>query len=184
MHEINTRLSSLQRDHDQIQKLLNTLELEFMNLCRDTATDFSIMLSIAVYIRDVPEQTHHPMEDAMLSVLIKKGGKIAKLGRQVVTDHTELESMTRNLISCLESLQKDSASQQVLKRLLSEFLVRQRRHFYIEEMDVYPLFQRLLTREDWMAVKNMVPELNESMPGEAASSGHELLSRLRSGNSE
>ena len=68
-------LSRLITEHDHIRRTLNLLEMQFLDLCRGSTPDFPMMLSIVVYIQEYPEHSHHPLEDAIFSVLIKQGGE-------------------------------------------------------------------------------------------------------------
>lgn len=95
-------LSSLLIEHDHIRKTLNLLEMQFLDLCRDRTPDYSIMLSIVVYIQEYPEQVHHPLEEAIFSILLKRVSDEGKLIRELVTDHTELEVVTRGLRRSVE----------------------------------------------------------------------------------
>ena len=116
-------LSRLLTEHDHIQKTLNLLEIQFLDLCRGRMHDFPMMLSIVVYIQEYPEQAHHPLEDAIFSVLIKRGGEEAKVARALITEHTELEQVTRKLRETLET-QIDStiSTEKELKQRLATFL--------------------------------------------------------------
>jgi len=170
-------LARLLTEHDHIQKTLNLLEMLFLDFCRDRKPDYSIMLSIVVYIQEYPEQAHHPLEDAIFSILLQRVSDEAKLIRELVTDHTEMEVITRNLRRSLELLKSGIGSKEKLKHQLSEFLFRQRRHLYIEEIKVYPLVKRVLTEQDWKDIQSMVPLMDDPVFGERTRNDYELLYR-------
>jgi hemerythrin-like domain-containing protein len=174
-------LSKLLIDHDHIQKTLNLLEIQFLDLCRDRAVDYSVMQSIVVYIQEYPEQTHHPLEDAMLAILIRQGGKDVALARELLSDHTELEGITRTLRKSLESQNEGGVSRDELMRQLSEFLLRQRRHLYVEEMKVYPLVKRILTRQDWDDIQKIVPPIDDPVFGKRTRNDYDRLYRMIEG---
>jgi hemerythrin-like domain-containing protein len=135
------------------------------------------MLSIVVYIQEYPEQAHHPLEDAIFSILLQRVSDEAKLIRELVTDHTEMEVITRNLRRSLELLKNGIGSKEKLKHQLSEFLFRQRRHLYIEEIKVYPLVKHVLTEQDWKDIQSMVPLMDDPVFGERTRSDYERLYR-------
>lgn len=170
-------LSSLLIEHDHIQKTLNLLEMQFLDLCRDRTPDNSIMLSIVVYIQEYPEQAHHPLEDAIYSLLLKRVSEEARLIQELVTDHTELEVVTRELRRSIEWLKNGTGTTENLKHKLSEFLLRQRRHLYVEEMKVYPLIKRVLTEQDWIDIQSMVPRIDDPVFGERTQNDYKLLYR-------
>jgi len=170
-------LSSLLNEHDHIQKTLNLLEMQFLDLCRDRKPDYSIMLSIIVYIQEYPEQAHHPLEDAIFSILIKRGSDKEKTIRALVTDHSKLEIVTRKLRRSIELFKNGIGSKNNLERQLSEFLLRQRRHLYIEEIEVYPLIEHVLTQQDWKDIQPMPPSLDDPVFGKRTRNDYELLYR-------
>ena len=174
-------LSRLLTEHDHIRRTLNLLEIQFLDLCRGNTPDYSIMLSIVVYIQEYPEQAHHPLEDAIFSVLLERVEDV-KLIRNLITDHTDLEAVTRNLRESLEFLKNGAVYGAVymdeLKHRLAEFLSRQRRHLYAEEMDVYPLIQRVLTDQDWKDIQSIVPLMDDPVFGERTRNDYERLHRM------
>jgi len=168
-------LSKLLIDHDHIRRTLNLLEIQFLDLCRGRSPDFSIMLSIVVYVQEYPEHAHHPLEDAIFATLIKKHGDEAKLARDLLSDHTELESITRKLRDSLEAIKSGAVTEAELKHQLAEFLSRQRRHIYIEEIKIYPLLERVLTKLDWDAIQSMVAPINDPVFGDRTRNDYERL---------
>ena len=170
-------LSRLLNDHDHIRKSLNLLEMQFLDLCRSGSPDYFMMLSIVVYIQEYPEQAHHPLEDAIFSILLKRASNKDKLVRELVTDHTELEIVTRELRRSIELLKNGAGSRGKLKHQLSEFLSRQRRHLYIEEIEVYPLVKRVLTEQDWKNIQPMVSHIDDPVFGERTRNDYERLYR-------
>lgn len=115
-------LSRLLNDHGHIQKTLNLLEMQFLALCRGESPDYSLMLSIVVYIQEYPEQAHHPLEDAVFPIPLRRGGSAGKLARELIKDHTELEAITRRLRASLELMARgDMCDADQLKSGLCRF---------------------------------------------------------------
>lgn len=167
-------LTRLLAEHDHIRKTLNLLEVQFLDLCRDQSPDFALMRSIIVYIQEYPEQAHHPLEDVMFSMLIERV-KDSALLQQLITDHTELEVVTRTLRESLASIKTGEVTLAELKHQLSEFLTRQRRHLYIEEIEVFPFARRILTEKDWAQIQAVVPLRDDPVFGERTHSDYERL---------
>lgn len=174
----NNMLSKLLVEHDHIQKTLNLLEIQFLDLCRDRVPDYAIMLSIVVYIQEYPEQAHHPLEDAVFSLLLRRGGEEGRLARELIKDHTELELITRALRDSLELITRGIAcDSDLLKARLADFISRQRRHLHAEEMRVYPLLKTLVTDQEWATVAAMVPPMNDPVFGDRTRNDYERLYR-------
>lgn len=169
-------LNRLLVEHDQILRKLSLLELQYLSMCRGRTPDYSLMRSIIVYIQEYPEQIHHPLEDMIFSILLERVDDV-EFVQELITEHTQLEVVTRQLRQSLESLSNGNVSQDELKRQLSEFLVGQRRHIYLEEAEVYPLVQSVLTKEDWKQLQYAVPILDEPMFGRRTREDYERLFR-------
>lgn len=169
-------LNRLQVEHDHILRKLNLLELQYLDMCRGKTPDYSLMRSIIVYIQEYPEQIHHPLEDMIFSILLERIDD-AGFVQELITEHTQLEDVTRRLRESLESLSSGIVSKEELKQQLSEFLVGQRQHIYIEEVEVYPLVQSILTKEDWKQLQSMIPILDEPIFGRRTRDDYERLYR-------
>ena len=171
-------LSRLLSEHDHIQKTLNLLEMQFLDLCRGGTPDYALMLSIVVYIQEYPEQAHHPLEDALFAVLLGRGGEEAKLARELIKDHTELEGITRRLRASLElMINRGLYDSDDLKSELSNFLARQRRHLHIEEIRIYPRIKDLVTSQEWRTIVAGIPYRNDPVFGERTRADYERLYR-------
>lgn len=169
-------LNRLQVEHDHILRKLNLLELQYLDMCRGKTPDYSLMRSIIVYIQEYPEQIHHPLEDMIFSILLERVDDVGFV-QELITEHTQLEDVTRRLRESLESLSSGIVSKEELKQQLSEFLVGQRQHIYIEEVEVYPLVQSILTKEDWKQLQSMIPILDEPIFGRRTRDDYERLYR-------
>lgn len=174
MKQKTTMIDRLLTEHENILRTLNLLEMQFLDLCRGRTPDYSIMRSIIVYIQEYPEQAHHPLEDEIYSILLDRLDEV-KLIQELITNHTELEVVTRKLRESLESLNSDNISMDELKQQLRIFLISQRQHIYIEEIQVYPLVQSVLTKKDWKQIQSIVPLLDDPVFGERTRSDYELL---------
>ena len=176
-------LNKLLIEHDHIRETLNLLEMLFLDLCRGRTPDMSMMRSIVVYIQEYPEQAHHPLEDVIYSILLEREEKISLL-HDLVTDHTELELVTRKLRESVELYIKGAFSKEMLKHQLSTFLIRQRQHLYTEEIEIYPLAQHILTKEDWKKIQSSVLRKDDPVFGEHTQNDYELLYREIKGNNK
>ena len=171
-----TMINKLLTEHNHIRRTLNLLEMQFLDLCRNKKPDFSMMRSIVVYVQEYPELAHHPLEDMVYAILLKREEKVDLL-QKLITDHTDLEMITRNLRECVESHLQGDFSEKKLKQLLSKFRIRQRQHLYAEEMEIYPLAQSSLTKEDWGKVQSVLPHGDDPVFGTRTREDYELLYR-------
>jgi len=169
-------LNRLLLEHDHILRKLNLLELQYLDMCRGKIPDYSLMRSIIVYIQEYPEKIHHPLEDMIFSILIERVDDV-EFVQELITEHTQLELVTRRLRESLESLSNGLVSSEELELQLSEFLVGQRQHIYLEEAEVYPLVQSVLTKDDWKKLHSAAPVLDEPLFGRRTREDYERLYR-------
>jgi hemerythrin-like domain-containing protein len=173
-------LSRLQLEHDNILKSLNLLELQYLDMCRGRTPDYSLMRSIIVYIQEYPEQIHHPMEDMVFSILLERlddAEDNVEFVQRIITEHTQLEDVTRRLRESLESMLKGMVPEETLKQQLSEFLAGMRQHIIMEETELYPLIQKVLTNKDWNKLQSMLPILDDPIFGRRTRDDYERLYR-------
>ncbi len=149
-------LDRLLVEHDQLAKTLNYLEMHFMELCRGGRPDYTLMHSLLEYVHEYPEQIHHPLEDKIFSILIERADE-TELIEALLAEHNELEDRTRKLRESLRLLEGNAISSEALALQLSEFLIRQRQHMYLEEQKIHPLIERFITEEDWEKAQSGLP---------------------------
>ena len=170
-------IERLEIDHCQLLRKINFLEMQYLDMCRGVDPDYSLMRNIIVYIQEYPEQMHHPLEDMIFSVLLERVEE-AEIVHKLMSEHTQMEVVTRELRESLEALSKGTVSTEKLKQQLSEFLVGQRQHIYKEETEVYPLVKKYLTDKDWKQLQNMVSIIDEPICGKKTRYDYERLNRV------
>ena len=169
-------LNRLKGEHAQFLRKLNLLELQYLDMCRDEAPDYAFMQNIVVYIQEYPEQIHHHLEDMIYSILLERADGV-EFVQELISEHTQLEVVARELRESLESSPRSAASDEKLKKQLSKFLVWQRQHIYTEESEVFPLAQSVLTQKDWKRLQYMMPILDDPICGKRTWSDYERLCR-------
>jgi hemerythrin-like domain-containing protein len=170
-------IERLEIDHCQLLRKINFLETQYLDICRGAEPDYSLMRNIIVYIQEYPEQMHHPLEDMIFSVLLERVDD-ADIVQKLMSEHTRLEVVTRELRESLEALSSGTVSIEKLKKKLSDFLVGQRQHIHKEETEVYPLVKKYLTDKDWKQLQNMVSIIDEPIYGKKTRYDYERLNRV------
>jgi len=153
-------LTRLTNDHDHMRRTLNLLEVQFLDLCRGKTPDYTTMNSIVVYLHEYAEQSHHPFEDTIYSKLIQRAGN-TKVIQTLITEHTELEVLTRHILQELDGLKKNHTPSIEFKYRLSRFLSQQRSHIYIEESEILPNIQNILSKNDLKQIALLTPTGND-----------------------
>ena len=169
-------IQKLLEDHLHIQKTLNLLEKHYFEMVNGGNPDPGLMLSVIVYLQEYMEQVHHPMEDAIFSVLVKKKANTRELIKELITDHTEMEIITRSLRESLEKFKTgEHASKNELEKIIPTLLERLRHHIQVEEESIFPLANHVMTRQDWESIKSMIPTIEDPVFGKPVNHDYRLL---------
>lgn len=174
-------LESLYRDHDNLRRVLFLVEQLLVDLHRNSLTELSLLRRCLSYIMDYPELAHHPAEDALFSILFKKGindEKLEKNIRSLMKDHSDIEVITRKAVETIDSaITGKEANLQEIGERLSELIHRQRKHILYEELNIYPGIARLLDEDDWKQVEALVPSKDDPVFSENTRKEYEQLFR-------
>lgn len=172
-------LESLYKDHDNLRRILFLLEQLLIEIYRGTSTDYQMVQRILAYIQDYPERVHHPAEDAMFSVILKKGLENNKLHGDIVNlmkDHSQIEAITREAIKAVEPVV--SSSHHDISRtgkILCTLIERQRSHLLFEEMNIYPYISEHLSGEHWDQIADIIPDTEDPVFSENVKKGYEII---------
>jgi hemerythrin-like domain-containing protein len=169
-------IQKLLEDHRHIRMTLDLLEKHYSEMIREGSPDIGLMLSVIVYLQEFTEEVHHPVEDAIFSILLKRDIKSRKLLSSLMTDHTKMEAITRRLRTSLESLKKgEQASKKDLARDIPVLLERLRHHIQVEDESIFPLANQMLSKQDWENIKPMIPAIDDPVFGKTVSNDYTLL---------
>lgn len=171
-------IQKLLDDHAHIKQALDLLELQYSIHKDGGIPDIALMLSVVVYLQEYTEQIHHPMEDAIFSVLMKRDKSAVKLVKELMTDHTRMEISTRRLRFSLENMKDDEhASRTELENYIPILLERLRHHIQIEEKNIFPLVDHILSMNDWENIRSMYPVVEDPVFGKHISNDYRPLYR-------
>jgi hemerythrin-like domain-containing protein len=172
-------LELLYRDHDSLRRILYLLEQLLIDIYRGSSQSYPMIQRLLAYIQDHPERVHHPAEEAIFSVIFKKGLSNRKFREDVKTlmkDHSEIESLIRNAVEALSCmLASTNPDITDFGDKLSILLNRQRSHLLFEEMNVYPYIAKHLGNEDWEEITELVPDYKQPIFGDQIKKEHELI---------
>ena len=169
-------IQNLLEDHRHIRMTLDLLEMHYSEMIREGNPDIGLMLSVIVYLQEFTEQVHHPVEDAIFSVLLKRDSKAREPLGELMTDHTKMEIITRRLRESLESLKNgEQESKKDLARDIPVLLERLRHHIQAEEETIFPLANQVLHRQDWENINHMIPTIDDPVFGKTVRNDYTLL---------
>ena len=143
--------------------------------------NFKLLHAMLYYIREFPEQRHHPSEDASLfALLMQRTNEADEVISELEAEHDDGEAMLGMLTVALSAWEAGLADgidgfADALKRF-SEFYWR---HMEKEETIVLPIAERLLTDQDWLEVKDAFSAHRDPLLGkEEGDDFNELFSEI------
>lgn len=176
LERANPVIQKLLDDHVHMRMALDVLESEYSRLAKGEIPDIDLMLNIVVYLQEYSEQAHHPLEDIIFSMLLKRDQGSGKKLRELISDHTGMEVMTRHLRATLESMQNRKHGQgNNLGEAVPALLERQRRHMQFEEEHIFPLIHSVMSNSDWDSIRSMSADIDDPVFGVSLSNNYKLL---------
>ena len=150
-------ISLIKAEHRALAAVLDAMT-RVVRKAEETGRDpgFRLLHAMLYYMREFPERRHHPSEDASLfALLMQRSDEADEIIRELVAEHDQGESMLSMLtvaLSTWEAGRPDGVTGFIaaLKRF-SEFYWR---HMDKEENQVLPIAQKVLTEEDWRAIRD------------------------------
>jgi branched-chain amino acid transport system ATP-binding protein len=116
--------------------------------------DPALFEAIVDYMQNFPDRFHHPKEeDYLFKALRKRDPAAAPLLDQLGTQHHDGERSAADLRWKLEALKKDpDKGFAAFDQAASAYVEAQKRHMALEEREVLPLAEKVLTAADWQVI--------------------------------
>ena len=159
MHQL---LEKLQRDHRNLEKILDLLTSQIDHFLSGRESDFDLKIELLEYMEAYADQGHHPLENVIFEVARPLVGERSELMDRLMQQHTELGSMTRKFRHSLENIfQGGVMPREELEVQGREFIALQRQHLMLEEQEAFPLIDATLNEAQWAEVIERAPRQDD-----------------------
>lgn len=156
---MSTRALDVIRDeHRALAGMLTALR----TLVREVAAgragpDFGLLRAIVFYVHAFPEKLHHPKESGLLFRALRDRGAaaaaVAATLDRLDDEHLRGEaSVMRLAMALLEYEQLGESHRAAFADAVEAYVDAYLRHMQLEEREVLPLAERLLSEDDWRAI--------------------------------
>jgi hemerythrin-like domain-containing protein len=148
-------LTIIRREHQALAAVLHALRHTVQDIReRGTKPNFLVLRSLLFYIDAYPERLHHPKEtDHLFKRLRQRSNEATEVLDRLDDDHQRGEQAILTLEhQLLEFEMLGAARMPAFADAVELFCDRYREHMHIEEHEVLPLAQRVLTADDWAAI--------------------------------
>lgn len=167
-----------QAEHRHFSKLLDLLERQVVAFHDDNQPNFELMLDLVSYLRFFPDRYHHAREDVAFARLVELDPALKPVIDRLLQEHRVIAAAGSELLSYLEQVVDDVVVERArVEAAAATYLVYYRRHLALEDRDIVPRAEQLLTPQDWEAVVAAVPHRPDPLFGEDSDARYRELRR-------
>jgi hemerythrin-like domain-containing protein len=153
-------LRVIRDEHGALTAVLRSIALLLaQSRRRELDSEFAVLRAMLFYIDEFPEQVHHTKETQLLFPALRaRSAEAADVLDRLDRDHERSEHAVRELEHELLGLEmmKDSVDhadrRARFESHMQDYIGAYLEHIRVEEVEVLPLAERVLTRADWAAL--------------------------------
>jgi hemerythrin-like domain-containing protein len=165
-------------EHRHFSRLLELLEQQVAAFHADDGPNYELMLDIVSYLRYFPGRYHHPREDMAFACLVERDPAMKPLIERMQQEHRVIAAAGTELLGYLQQVVDDVVVERAkVEAAAATYLVYYRRHLALEDRDIVPRAEQLLTLQDWEAVIAVHPADADPLFGDDADSRYRELRR-------
>jgi len=165
-------------EHKHFARLLDLLEQQVVAFHVDDGPNYELMLDLVSYLRYFPDRWHHPREDVAFARLAERDPRLKPLVDQLQQEHRVIAAAGTELLAFLQQVVDDVVVERArVEAAAATYLVYYRRHLALEDRDLVPRADNLLTPQDWKDVVAAVPPGADPLFGENSEPRYRELRR-------
>lgn len=176
----HTSLTTIRDEHAALAAMLRSLPMLLREYRRSGhAPDFGVLRAMLFYIDEFPERLHHTKETELLFPALRaRSDEAAEVLDRLDREHARGESAIRELQHALTAWEvlgepRREAFEQAAERYVAFYLD----HMRVEETEVLPLAQRVLTDADWATLDAAFATNRDPLTGHEADDVYKPLFR-------
>ena len=165
-------------EHAYFNQLLRLLHKQVDVFHTGERPNYELMLDIISYLRDYSDQYHHPREDVAFARLAKRCPDMAPALARLGQEHRVIARAGETLKELLTAILGEAVVPLAqVEAAAATYLVYYGNHIAKEEEDVLTRAARVLTPEDWEAVRTAVPPAHDPLFGDRPEERYRELRR-------
>ena len=168
----------IREEHAALAAMLRSILLLLDQHRRDrTQPDFRALRAMLFYVDEFPEQRHHRKESELLFPKLRARTPLSRdMLDRLDAEHARGEHMIRELEHALLAFEmlgepRRAAFEELARRYVDFYFS----HMGLEEREILPLAERVLTREDWMELDEAFEANRDPLTGHAPEPDYEAL---------
>jgi hemerythrin-like domain-containing protein len=148
-----TIMDLLDREHRNIERLLDVLEHELEIFDRGERPDYEVIRAIIAYFEVYTDLYHHPQEDRVFAKLKKRDPAAAAEIGNLAREHRKGSERLRDVAEAIDIVLADREMlRSDVDAIVREFLTHERRHVLMEDRIFFPAARKSLLPEDWAEI--------------------------------
>jgi hemerythrin-like domain-containing protein len=185
MRAMATIIDHLETDHRNFASLLKILDRELASIAAIEEPDYPLMALVLDYLLTYPDQVHHPKEDLIYQMLLRKLPEIRDSLDDLEHEHMVLANLTRDFANTLRDVVAGEAVMR--EELLSAgraFVDTYKNHMLSENVGVFKLARQHLPAIDMDTLMGDFETQSDALRANHASGRFErLLETIKSASS-
>jgi hemerythrin-like domain-containing protein len=176
----NVTLNVIRDEHQALSAMLRSMLMLLTHARREsTAPDFDVLRAMLFYVDEFPERLHHPKETRLLfPKLRERAPELAAVIDRLDHDHERGETAIRTLEHALLAYEVMGESRRAdFETAAERYVAFYLDHMMIEEKELLPAAQRLLTAADWAELDAAFAENRDPLTGHEAAPDYQPLFR-------
>jgi hemerythrin-like domain-containing protein len=143
-------LSLLRLEHWNLSRLLGVIEEQIALAAAGGRMDEELLRLAAEYFCDYPDRCHHPKEDLVYQLLVKRDPAARAELCDLVADHRQLHDLAQAFADKVRLPAGNCAIvESAAREVIVQFTQRYRQHMRLEEQRFFRLAEERLSPEDW-----------------------------------
>ena len=147
----------LRREHLNFKRMLNLLEEQLDLLHKGEEPDYEIMADILCYMTEYSDVSHHPREEAIFSLLVKRNSSAKRDVAEITRQHHIIGEAGSNFHKKLENLVNGESEIMQLEEIETPgrmYVTILRSHMEKEEQSLFKIAEELFNDDDWKKVES------------------------------
>jgi len=168
---------TLQDEHRYMNLLLETLEEQLQTSYLSAPEEYFLMQDILRYLHEYPDAVHHPTEDLLFDILVRRKPDTEKDVARLRRDHDKLSENTADILQLLDDAagQHTPEAAEAVCVALNKYIGRLKRHMRFEEAELFPGAVQCLANKDWQAIESRLNAVQDPLFGPAVARDYRVL---------
>ena len=161
----------IRQEHAALAAMLRSIVLLLeQHRKKGTLPDFATLRAMLFYVDEFPEKRHHRKETELLFPKLRARTPISRdLLDKLDSDHARGERRIRDVEHALLAFEMLGESRrEAFERTVGEYVDFYLGHMALEEREILPLAERVLTEDDWRDLDEAFAQNRDPMTGHVA----------------